>query len=167
MIILVSDTSVLIDLERGDLLVPAFSCGLSMVVPDLLYEDELRDTNGPYLRSLGLGVLSLTPAELQAVQMFRARRPTLSLADCFALALALRADHALVTGDRNLRNQADKEKATVYGLLWLLDQFEALGVDRVVLHQGLSAITGHIRSRLPKEDVHKRLSRWGNSGEIG
>lgn len=34
MIVLVSDTSVLIDLERGGLLEAAFSCGLTMVVPD-------------------------------------------------------------------------------------------------------------------------------------
>ena len=163
MIVLVSDTSVLIDLERGGLLVPAFSSGLSMVVPDLLYEDELRDANGPYLRSLGLGVLSLTPAELQAVQAFRVRRPALSMADCFALALALRVDHALVTGDRNLRNEADKEKATVYGLLWLLDQLEALGVDRMLLHQGLSGVVAHVKCRLPKDEANKRLIRWGSS----
>ena len=56
MIVLVSDTSILIDLERGGLLEAAFSCGLTMVVPDLLYERELESENGPFLRKLGLGV---------------------------------------------------------------------------------------------------------------
>jgi hypothetical protein len=60
MIILVSDTSILIDLERGGLLEAAFSCGMTLVVPDLLYERELADENGPYLKSLGLGVVSLS-----------------------------------------------------------------------------------------------------------
>ena len=46
MIILVSDTSILIDLERGGLLEAAFACGLTMVVPDLLYERELEPENG-------------------------------------------------------------------------------------------------------------------------
>ncbi|MEI2713936.1 MAG: hypothetical protein V9G04_11790 [Nocardioides sp.] len=55
MIILVSDTSILIDLERGGLLEAAFSCGLTMVVPDLLYERELEPENGALLRKLGLG----------------------------------------------------------------------------------------------------------------
>ncbi|MCW3618671.1 hypothetical protein K6Y76_37205, partial [Burkholderia cenocepacia] len=63
MIILVSDTSVLIDLERGGLLEAAFSCGLTMAVPDLLYERELETENGPLLRKLGLGVVALTPDE--------------------------------------------------------------------------------------------------------
>lgn len=47
MITLVSDTSVLIDLERGGLLEHAFSCDLTMVVPDLLYARELETENGP------------------------------------------------------------------------------------------------------------------------
>ena len=55
MIILVSDTSILIDLERGGLLEASFSCGLTMVVPDLLYERELEPENGALLRKLGLG----------------------------------------------------------------------------------------------------------------
>ena len=61
MVVLVSDTSVLIDLERGNLLETAFACGLTMIVPDLLYQRELADHNGPYLRSLGLGVTALSP----------------------------------------------------------------------------------------------------------
>lgn len=54
MIVLVSDTSILIDLERGGLLEAAFSCGLTMVVPDLLYERELESENGPSSGSWGL-----------------------------------------------------------------------------------------------------------------
>jgi len=65
MIILVSDTSVLIDLERGGLLEQAFSCGLTMVVPDLLYARELEPDNGPLLRKLGLGVVALNPDEVR------------------------------------------------------------------------------------------------------
>jgi len=38
MIVLVSDTCILIDLERGGLLETAFSCGFTMVVPDLIYD---------------------------------------------------------------------------------------------------------------------------------
>jgi hypothetical protein len=71
MIILVSDTSVLIDLERGGLLEPSFSCGLTMVVPDLLYARELEADNGPLLRHLGLGVVALVPDEVAFAQQLR------------------------------------------------------------------------------------------------
>ncbi len=42
--VLVSDTSILIDLERADLLQASFSLDAEFVVPDLLYERELRDS---------------------------------------------------------------------------------------------------------------------------
>jgi hypothetical protein len=65
--ILVSDTSVLIDLERGELLETVFSAGLTLVVPDLLYERELENDIGPYLRHLGLGVVTLNAAACEHV----------------------------------------------------------------------------------------------------
>jgi|ERR1039457_1302466 hypothetical protein len=161
MVILVSDTSVLIELERGGLLEPAFSCGLTMVVPDLLYQKEIEEENGPYLRSLGLGVVSLTPDEVELAQAIRVQRPSLSLPDCFALSCALRQDHLLVTGDMKLRKEAATRNAQVCGLLWVLDQMEACGnFSFTLLHEGLSKISAHKRCRLPKEEVKAQLVRW-------
>ncbi|MCL2590082.1 MAG: hypothetical protein FWD67_04180 [Betaproteobacteria bacterium] len=161
MIILVSDTSVLIDLERGGLLEAAFSCDLTMVVPDLLYERELAADNGPLLRRLGLGVVALTPDEVTFAQRLRKKQPGLSLPDCFALSCARRQDHALVTGDKLLRTEAQAWQCAVYGLLWILDQMEASGKTRAaMLHEGLTRISNHPRSRLPKGEVLVRLQRW-------
>ena len=161
MIILVSDTSVLIDLERGGLLEQAFACGLTMVVPDLLYQRELESENGPLLRRLGLGVVALNPDEVDYAQQVRKQRPGLSLPDCFALSCARRQDHALVSGDMLLRNEAQARQCTVYGLLWILDQMEASGaVGVATLHEGLSRIWNHPRRRLPRAEVMARLQRW-------
>lgn len=160
-VILVSDTSILIDLERGGLLESAFSCGLTMVVPDLLYERELENENGPYLRSLGLGVVALTPAEVRFAQEVRTQRSALSLPDCFALSCSTRDSHFLVTGDRALRNEAKTRLGEVYGLLWLLDQMAASGsVPQDLLHAGLTNIVAHPRCRLPTEEVNSRLAAW-------
>jgi hypothetical protein len=161
MIILVSDTSVLIDLERGGLLEPAFSCGLTMVVPDLLYARELASDNGPLLRKLGLGVVALNPDEVNFAQELRRHQPGLSLPDRFALSCARRADHALVSGDKLLRTEAQTQQCVVYGLLWILDQMESSGlVGPAMLHEGLSRIWNHPRRRLPKTEVMERLKRW-------
>lgn len=163
MIILVSDTSILIDLERGGLLEAAFSCGLTMVVPDLLYETELEPENGPYLRKLGLGVIALTPDEVTLAQQLRAERKALSLADCFALSCATRTNHALVTGDKILRSEAMTRIGTVYGLLWILDQMAVSGsVSTAMLYDGLSRISSHPRCRLPHADVRARLNTWAD-----
>ncbi|MBK9160472.1 MAG: hypothetical protein IPM27_02720 [Nitrosomonadales bacterium] len=161
MAILVSDTSVLIELERGGLLEPAFSFGLIMVVPDLLYRNELEGENGPYLRTLGLGVVSLTPDEVALAQAIMEHRPALSLPDCFALSCALRQDHVLVTGDQKLRSEAKARNAEVYGMLWILDQMELSGkFSFTLLYEGLSRISAHKRCRLPKDEVAARLLRW-------
>ncbi len=164
MIILVSDTSILIDLERGGLLEPAFSCGLTMVVPDLLYEKELEPENGPLLRKLGLGVVALTPDEVSLAQELRAKRKALSLPDCFALSCAARPDHALVTGDKILRTEAQARLGAVYGLLWILDQMEASEkVPATLLLDGLTRISNHPRCRLPQAEVRARLARWSGA----
>ncbi len=59
MTILVSDTSVLIDLERGELIASAFKLSTTFAVPDVLFERELRDYGGEELVKLGLKVESL------------------------------------------------------------------------------------------------------------
>jgi hypothetical protein len=161
MIILVSDTSVLIDLERGGLLDSAFSCGLTMVVPDLLYARELEADNGPLLRHLGLGVVALAPDEVAYAPQLRKEQPGLSLPDCFALSCARRPDHALVTGDKLLRREAQTRQCAVYGLLWILDQMESSGgIGTTLLHEGLTRISSHPRSRLSTSEVRARLQRW-------
>mgnify|MGYP001793336177 CR=1 FL=1 len=139
----------------------AFTCGLTMVVPDLLYAKELESENGPFLRKLGLGVVALTPEEVALAQQLRTERKALSLPDCFALSCATRADHALVTGDRILRGEAIARLGTVYGLLWILDQMAASGsVSTALLYEGLARISSHPRCRLPHADVRARLNAW-------
>lgn len=161
MIVLVSDTSILIDLEKGGLLETVFSCGLTLAVPDLLYETELESENGIYLKALGLGVVSLLPEEMVIAQSVRSSRSSLSLPDCFALTCAMRDDHILLTGDRVLRNEAKARTRPVFGLLWLLDRVAESGVvTNQVLHEGLTRISVHPTCRLPADEVRVRLEAW-------
>ena len=108
MILLVSDTSILIDLERGDLLAMAFASGITMLVPDLLYEKELEPYNGAYFRALGLQVVALQPEKVSFAQRIKNERKPLSLPDCFALSCERRPDHVLLTSDGPLRKRQPK-----------------------------------------------------------
>lgn len=163
MAILVSDTSILIDLEKGGLLAAVFSLGLTFVVPDYLYETELANNNGAYLRDLGLGVLTLSSEENEAMQeLFNSKR-RLSLADCSALICALRNDHCLLTGDGILRKVARESKAEVCGIFWLLDQLEGNGTALSVLYESMEMIANDPKCRLPKEEVKKRLQKWSGN----
>lgn len=161
MILLVSDTSVLIDLERGDLLAMAFASGITMLVPDLLYEKELEPYNGAYFKALGLQVVALQPDEVSFAQRIKNERKPLSLPDCFALSCARRPDHVLLTSDGPLRTAAKDYGVEMYGLLWLLDGLGESGVAaHQALYEGLTKIAQGPRCRLPKAEIQKRLSQW-------
>jgi predicted nucleic acid-binding protein len=160
--LLVSDTSVLIDLERGNLLQATFKLPTPLAVPDVLYERELAPTNGGLLRTLGLRVLSLDAEGTSLAQGYISRTTALSVPDAFALALAKQGGHILVCGDRALRQLAESESVDCHGLLWVLDQLlESVLVPPAEMHQALAAISGHPRSRLPKHLVTTFLAKLG------
>jgi hypothetical protein len=89
--VLVSDTSVVIDLERARLIEALFTLPHHVMVPDRLYERELRGHGGERLVELGLVVRSLTGEEVARAQRLRSRERRISLYDSYALSIAVTA----------------------------------------------------------------------------
>ena len=159
--VLVSDTSVLVDLERGSLLEASFRLPFRFVVPDLLYERELKNYGGKELIRLGLVVEELNGDSVERAIAYRRRAPVLSLPDCFALALAQTRSWVLLSGDGALRQLAADEAVECHGVLWLLDEMHDADVVNIrQLHDGLTAIAKHPRCRLPKAEIRRRLARY-------
>ena len=86
--VLVYDTSVLIDLERGSFLESVFRLPFDFAVPDLLYERELKEHGGPALIDMGLRVEELDGEAVALALGYRRARRSLSLPDSFALSLS-------------------------------------------------------------------------------
>lgn len=148
--ILVSDTSVLIDLERGGLLETTFDLPWKFAVPDLLYKRELRDHNGPALQRLGLRIEALDEGGVRLALAYQARVPALSLPDTFAITLAKLNGWILLAGDGELRRLAATEDVEHHGVLWVFDQLLQHGQVRAqMLHDALTTIVAHPRCRLP------------------
>jgi len=159
--VLVSDTSVLIDLERSGLLEAAFRLSWKFAVPDLLYKRELRDHNGPELLRLGLRVEALNPEAVHRALEYQRRVPALSLPDTFAITLAKVKGRILLAGDGELRRLATAEEIDHHGVLWVFDQLlDQAQATACVLHAALTALSGHPRCRLPAREVRDRLERW-------
>jgi len=160
-LVLVSDTSVLIDLERGDVIEAAFQCGHELAVPDILYERELKPYNGKQLIKLGLRRVRLEGAGLQKAVEYQRRERRISLSDSLALVIAKQEGSTLLTGDAALRALAEAEAVECHGLLWLFDVFEEKKVlTRTELHVALSKIAAHPRCRLPKRLITERLALY-------
>lgn len=156
--VVVSDSSVLIDLERGALFAAAFALPFEFCVPDLLYRLELEPLGGDQLVHMGLRVLELDDAGVDRAVRYRRAVPALSLPDAFALALAHSTGSTLLTGDARLRRLADDEKIVCHGVLWLLDRiFHERSATPKQLYDGLVRIRDHPRCRLPEAEVSKRL----------
>jgi predicted nucleic acid-binding protein len=158
--ILVSDTSVMIDLERSGLLAAAFHCGHEFVMPDLLFEREFGD-NDLGMLTMGLQIEALSPQELQLAQLSHRTKKALSLPDCFAMALASRPNYCLLSGDKALRQIAEMLAIECHGVLWLMDEMLASGASsREDLSTGLRRLADHPRCRLPRAEIDARLKRW-------
>ena len=156
--VLVSDTSVLIDVERGSLLDACFSLPFSFVVPDLLYRRELQEHGGPGLIQRGLKIEELEGDGVSLALGYRRSNRSLSLPDSLALALAKLNSWILLTGDGDLRDLARLEKVACHGVLWLNDQLFEYGVasaDQVCA--GIHAIASHSRCRLPRNEIRKKV----------
>lgn len=157
--VLVSDTSVLVDLERGSLLEAGFRLPFRFSVPDLLYERELKNWGGERLIRLGLSVEELDGDGVQRALAYRQQAPALSLPDCFALAQT--RSWVLLSGDSALRQLAVAEVVECHGVLWLLDQLRDTAVVSIrELYDGLTAISEHPRCRLPRSEVCRRLASY-------
>ena len=156
--VLVSDTSVLIDVERGSLLDACFGLPFDFVVPDLLYQRELKKHGGSGLIQRGLRVEELDGDGVVLALGYRRRNQSLSLPDSLALALARVNSWILLSGDGELRELARSEEVTCHGVLWLIDKVFEYGLasaDQIC--SSIQAIASHPRCRLPKTEIRKRI----------
>lgn len=155
----ISDTNIWIDFGKAGLLEALFDlpfefCSTDFVVNELTEEDRLA------LDRLGLQVLTLSPAQMDALVPLMAQHNNSSAADvsCYLMARTIRCP--LLTGDRRLRAQADRDRIEVHGALWLLDQLVAYAT----LHPSQAA-AGLERmlergARFPENECQQRLREW-------
>jgi len=162
--IIVNDTSCLIDLRKAGLLHAAlllpfqFQIALPLIASELLdfTPAEIAD-----LRGKGLEVIDLGPDLVGRAFEFRAAYAALSIYDCFSMSLAESLDDAiLLTGDKNLRDQAGKLGLEVHGVLWISDRLEESEVAAYAdIHEGLLRLQADPLVFLPVADLEERIRR--------
>lgn len=157
--ICVTDTNFWIDLDTAALLEPIFRLPCEWHAPDVIVAELERPDSAELVRR-GLVVRELSGAQVAYVLGLAARYPRPSRADLFALALAYAERAPLLTGDRHLRQAAEKERIPVHGTLWALDEMVA---QNILVHSQAASALHRMRTahrRLPSEEVDRRLRLW-------
>jgi predicted nucleic acid-binding protein len=159
MLLLISDTNVLIDIEDGNLTPIIFRLPYEIAVPDVLFESELKEQHS-YLLQAGLKVKSLTAEFVKRAEILSAKYPRPGTMDRLALALALQEQCPLLTGDRDLRSAAKGEGVEVHGTLWIVEELlKAKLIEQMQARNSFDSMKAK-GSRLPWGDAEKLLGRW-------
>lgn len=162
--VIVSDSSIIIDLAKGELIEPALALPYEFVIPDALFENELINL-GRYrkedLPELGLNIQELEPDELSRAIGYRSRYTRLTAQDCFALTIAkVTPDAMLLTGDQNLRRAAETETVEAHGLLWACEQMKQHQTVRIAhLHDALCQFRDDPTVWLPRDPLRDLIRR--------
>ncbi len=156
--LLISDANIFIDFEDGGLLTRLFEISATIAVPDILFEDELREQHEDLLEC-GLVLIALETSAVERTVALAARYRQPSRLDLAALALAEQEACPLVTGDRRLREAADHEGVEVHGTLWVAELLFSEGAGTVMqLRIAYARMRGAGR-RLPWDAVEEQLQR--------
>lgn len=157
--ILVSDTNIWIDLERGGLLAQVFSLPHEFVTTDFVWY-ELHHPNGESLQALGLTVEPLSAPEVLNLEQLKKDLNNSSIADvsCFYLAESRR--WTLLTNDGAVRKAGQRRQLDVRGVLWLMDE---LYINQVVTGEKLTkALDAMLEAgaRLPAAECDRLKAKW-------
>lgn len=161
--VLVSDSSILIEFSKRELLDRMFELEFQFAVPDLLFHEELIDL-GPYSRQdllkFGLSVESLDADGVEMAIAYQSARPALSLVDSFALALAGQQGWHLLTEDRTMRGVAELEGILHRDAMWVIDNMLDAGVlSGPQVLAALEAMRSDPRCPVPESDLAIRIRR--------
>lgn len=158
----VFDSSCLIDMHKGRLLISMLNLPYDFQIPEIIFKDELLSIASAEKKSLekhGLKVVGLPGESVSRANKYFRQNPRLSLKDCFALVLAEQISNCiLLTGDANLRHTASDIRIEVHGVLWVIDEMRNNKiVNPSVLHRALSIFKNDEMIFLPEREIEMRL----------
>jgi predicted nucleic acid-binding protein len=163
--IVVSDSSCLIDLRKVSLLAAFLKLPYEVLIPNILFDDELLKFTATEKRALLRGGLNVV--EVPGTGVLRARQiiqttPRLSINDGFAFAVAeSRAGCILVTGDGLLRTVATEHGIEVHGVLWIIDELHRHEIETpVTLAEALRLFGKDQTVRLPRRELFNAIRRY-------
>jgi predicted nucleic acid-binding protein len=155
--LLVGDANIFIDFAATELTPLLFRLDDELLVPDILYEEELAAVHS-HLLELGLQTRPMTGEHVDQAMQLQKKYSGPSTNDLLALTLAQSIACPLVSGDRRLRTAAQAEGVEVIGTLALVGRLverNLINVDQA--EQAYTAMKKANR-RLPWTEVEAQLA---------
>lgn len=163
-----SDTNIWIDFQTVDALELPFRLDCTYLISSDTLNAEWLKPKGRGLRfvELGLKAVDITTEEFYYADEIQSKNKRLSVYDCLALAIAKFRGIVLLTGDRRLRQTAEKEGVMVHGSLWIFD--ELLRCERITTseYKSIMAIGFACRHLKSTREYCNQQRRYTNIGSV-
>ncbi len=165
-VVAVQDANILLDCAGIEILDLVFAMPYQFKTTDLVWA-EITDPTDRNAIELWVSVEKLTiesldASEIEIIYLRSQAHPGLSLEDCSAWYLAEREHGFLLTGDKKLRNTAQREGLEVRGSLWILKELHRCGaVDSPTACTKIHALS-NLNPRLPRREIEEMKAAWCN-----
>jgi hypothetical protein len=164
--IIIQDASVLIDMADCDLLDAWFGLGFDFRTTSLVLREISRKNQKikllPYVKNGQLQIEASSGEVLAEIVRLQADLSSrLTIEDVSALFFAGKPESILLTGDRQLRQHAEKQGIETHGLLWVLEILVARGALLPgVAADRLGKLLEKGTTRLPQHECELRIRKW-------
>lgn len=158
---LITDTSILVDLERLGLLQQAGRLNHKLHIVDIVLKVECSHLENHVIRN-GFIIESLSGDELQETYRLINTTGKITIFDAMSYTLAKERGMVLATGDGPLRILARKTAVKYVGLLWFIKEMYLQGIIKAAdAAQALNTVKRDKRFRIPESYVDEIIAEIG------
>lgn len=162
--LIVTDTNVFFDMMSIEVLPDFFGldfeiCTTDFVVNEIFRIDQAEQIQN-FIRSKQLTVYKLTSDEIEEVVNLKTKRNLRRITDKSVLWKALQLKCRLVTGDKNLRSEAEEQGLEVNGSLWVI---KTLVETKIIVPNFAAELLEKLKTvndSLPKEEIDKLIKKY-------
>jgi rRNA-processing protein FCF1 len=162
--LIVADTNVFFDMMSIEVLPDFFGldyeiCTTDFVVNEIIRIDQAEQIQN-FIRSKQLTVYKLSSDEIEEVVNLKTKRNLRRITDKSVLWKALQLKCRLVTGDKNLRSEAEEQGLEVNGSLWIIRTLVETKIITPVLAVELLEKLKIVNDSLPKDEIDKLIKKY-------
>ena len=167
--LIISDANILIDLANLNILDAFTQLNFNCHTTDYVLA-ELNNEQQTLIKQLELDgkmqVISSDSQDIMGILQLVGKSSGLSVQDCSVWHFSKKINAVMQTGDRKLRKEAESDKITVRGILFIFD--ELLRQELIDFQKAIHTITllQQTNNRLPADEINKRIDEWGKGNLV-